>query len=202
MEILIPILGVGIYFLIAWLRTKRRRKKEERRNNAFRQTYVQFAADHVDLYEKTSVPLDVKDIKAANKYYRIFKVLLFLFTPAAIAVLYLTLPPTLEDILLFLFWETVFITGLVLTRNQRNKFLLTNEKLIVKGVITGKSTKDGDRIMYFIEVSNKDSFQVSKSNYKQFDLGDIVTMEIVGTPDFWIKSSIGLVGKMEGGVRS
>lgn len=196
--IIYAVLAVGTYFLIDLLRTRSRRRKEKKLAADFKATYEQLVADHAELYEKKSVPMDDADRRAVNRYHNIVVIILLPFTAGFFYLLYFNSPWKTEDLLICLGFGAILAAGFAWSFYTRSKLLANNEKLVIKGVITNKRTQEEeDSKSYHIRISDKDTVVVSKKDFKTFNIGDIVKLEVIGSLTSTTSYKISLMGRLE-----
>lgn len=190
---------IGIFLLGGWLISRRRRRKEKKLGEAFKATYDKFVANHSELYEKVTVPFDAEDRKTVNRYHNGIIILLLPFTAGFFALLYLSNPESLEDVLAAFCFGVILVVGYTWSFYTRRKTLAANEKTIVKGVITYKKVDTSDESnTYHLTISEKETIEVKKSDYKKFSHGDIIQVEVLGsTLNTVMKYKISLLGKLE-----
>ena len=143
--------------------------------------YEELVRNQGELFERLTVPMNESDRAALKKKQR---VVVFVLAPVLLCVLSITLYFVWDGSLLsylFLVFIGVIILAAVIVHLYYVRALHENTKETFKGVITNKQKiDDGDNVDYDFELSYKETISVSRSTYKEFQIGDIIEIERVG----------------------
>jgi hypothetical protein len=168
-------------------------KKDNELRTMVQSKYEQLVREHGVLFDRFSITMDEMDRKEVRKKQRL---VVFILAPLLV---------TLLTTALFFSWEGfssgawvlafigIVVIAAVISFFRYEDILKNNSKEMLKGVITNKE-KDTDDDEYNFEISNKETINVGRSNFKKFSIGDIVEVEILGRDSLGLRTIVTRLG--------
>jgi hypothetical protein len=143
--------------------------------------YEQLVKNRGELFDRLTIPMDETDKAEVKK--KQFLVVLVL-APLLLLILSASLYFVWDDSplsYLFLAFIALVVILTIVSYFHYEHVLKSNSKEIIKGVLTNKQRiDDGDNVEYDFEISNREVISVGRSDFKDFTIGDILEIELLG----------------------
>jgi hypothetical protein len=168
-------------------------KKENELRIMVQSKYEQLVKEHGILFDRFSITMDEMDREEVRKKQRL---VVFVLAPLLVTLLMAALYFTWEGfssgawVLAFI---GIVVIAAVISFFRYEDILKNNSKEILKGVLTNKEN-DADDDEYNFEISNKETINVGRSNFKKFSVGDIVEIEVLGRDSLGLRTIVTRLG--------
>lgn len=175
--------------------TSKKRLSQKKRRLLVLEKYAQIKKDHGEFFTRQFIPLEEADKSEIRKKQMI---IVFIASPLLVAFITSALFLTNDEVPLFVslgIIALIIILTAVVYFGYRTA-LESEHKEMISGIITSKN-RDSDSSEYDFELSCRETINVGRSNFYNFDLGDIVEVELLsGHSRLGLKVAVRKVGSV------